>query len=176
MGYCHPYKSQALVKTSSNKVLEVSALRCPFGRGLVACIPGIIAINIVEYILKLMQISETPLPQAGAIFFLTEEAARTPLGIAIGFFAHIFVAVLAGILISYYIYYSGTDYAVIKGIVISMLFLFITLGIVFPLRDLAVEMQGSPNDVLAAIIDHTVFGALVGWTIKYLQEKQAVLR
>jgi hypothetical protein len=148
-------------------------LQCPFGRGLVASIPGIIAINIVEYILKLMQVSETPLSQAGAIFFLTEEAARTPLGIAIGFFAHIFVAVLVGVLISYYIFYSGTDYAVIKGIVISMLFLFISLGIVFPLRELAVEMQSSPGDVLAAIIDHAVFGALVGWVIKSLQGKHA---
>lgn len=38
-----------------------------------------------------------------------------------------------------------------------------------PSKGLATEMQSSPNDVSAAFIDHTVFGALAGYIVKYAQ-------
>ena len=34
-------------------------MKDPFGKGMIAGIVGVIAINIVEFILKLMKISET---------------------------------------------------------------------------------------------------------------------
>lgn len=144
-------------------------MKKPFGQGLVASLVGAIAINVVEFILKLIKISETALWEAGAIFFLSEEAAKTPLGITIGVLTHIFVAIVVGLTISYFIFYSGRDFAIIKGITISLISLFITLGIVFPLRGLAPQMQESPGDVMAAFIDHIVFGALVGYIIGYLR-------
>jgi hypothetical protein len=148
-------------------------LKTPFGQGLAAGLIGAIAINVVEFILRLINLSETTLWQAGGIFFLSEEAMQTPLGIAIGVLTHIFVALLVGIIISYFLFYSGTDFAIMKGITISLLSLFITLGIVFPLRGLAAEMQDNPSDVLSAFIDHVVFGALAGFIIRYFQrEKQ----
>lgn len=146
-------------------------MKDPFGKGMIAGIVGVIAINIVEFILKLMKISETALWEAGGIVFLSEQALKTPLGIAIGVLSHIFVAIFVGIGIAYYLHFSGMDFAVLKGIGISLIALFIALGIFFPLRGLAIEMQGSPNDVSAAFIDHIVFGALGGYIVKYLHVK-----
>ncbi len=144
----------------------------PFGRGLIAGVAGVIAINIAEFIMDLFGISETTLWEAGSIFFLTERAVETPLGIAIGVITHVFVSLVVGLLISYYLFFSGTDYAIFKGIVVSLLGLFITLGIVFPMRELVPEIHDSPNDVLSAYIDHIIFGALAGHIIKYFTNKE----
>jgi hypothetical protein len=147
-------------------------LKKPFGQGLAAGLVGVTAVNIVELFLKRLNISETTLWKAGSLFFLSEQAAQTTLGIFIGVLTHIFVALLVGLAISFFLYYSGTDFAMIKGITISMISLFITLGIVFPLRELAPEMQQNPGDILAAFIDHTVFGALAGYFIGYFQGRK----
>ena len=92
---------------------------------------------------------------------------------AIGIFSHVFIAIVLGVAISYYIYFSGTNFAVLKGAGFSLITVFIVLGIIFPLRKLALEMQDSPGDVLSAFIDHTVFGALSGYLVAYLQNKTA---
>ncbi len=110
------------------------------------------------------------------IWPIPKTAVQTPLGIFIGVITHIFVGIVFGIVTSYYLYYSGTDYAVIKGISLSLIGLFITLGIVFPLRELVPEIHDSPNDVLSAFIDHIVFGVVAGSVIKYLQQKQSKLK
>lgn len=139
----------------------------PFGKGIIAGLVGVLAINLVEVLLTLIKLSETPLWQAGGIVFLTEAALQTPLGIAIGIFSHIFIAVALGVIIAYYITYSGSELAVYKGAGISLIAGFIVLTIIFPLRGLAKDMQGSPGDVLSALIDHAVFGALAGYIIKH---------
>ncbi len=146
-------------------------MKDPVGPGLIAGIAGVIAINIAEFFLELLGISETTLWEAGGIFFLSEKAVETPLGIAIGVFSHVFVGILIGVIISYYIFFSGIDFAVLKSTGVSLIALFITLGIVFPMRELAPEMQNSPGDVLSAFIDHIVYGILAGYIIKYLQLK-----
>lgn len=61
--------------------------------------------------------------------------------------------------------------AIWKGVTVSLVVLFIILGIVFPLRQIAPEMQDSPGDVLSAFIDHIVFGGLAGYIISYYQNK-----
>ncbi len=143
----------------------------PFGIGLAAGTAGVIAINIAEYFLDRLGISETKLWEAGGIFFLSEEAVKTPLGTIIGVITHVFVGLLVAIIISYFLYYSGTDLAVMKGITISLVALLLTLGIVFPLRELAPEMQDNPSDVLSAFIDHIIFGAVAGHIVWYFQGK-----
>ncbi len=144
-------------------------MKDPVGRGIIAGIIGAIAINIVEFILMLLKISETPLWQAGGMVFLSEQALQTPLGMTIGILSHVIVAIVLGVAISYYIAYTGTSFAVLKGTGVSLLALFFVLGIFFPLRGLATEMQDSPGDVTAAFIDHIVFGILAGFVVKYLQ-------
>jgi len=143
----------------------------PVGRGIIAGAIGVIAINLVEVLLTYLKISETPLWQAGGIVFLNEDALKTPLGIAIGVFSHVFIALVIGVVIAYYIYYSGTDFAAIKGAGLSIIAGFTVLAIIFPLRGIAKEMQSSPRDVLSALIDHAVFGLLAGFIVKYLQLK-----
>lgn len=140
-----------------------------FGRGIIAGIVGIVAINLVEVLLAFLNISETPLWQAGGIVFLSEQALQTPLGIAIGVFSHVFIGIVVAIAISYFIHATGSNLATLKGIGLSLVVGFITLALIFPLRGVATEMQNSPGDVLAAFIDHTVFGALAGYLIGMYQ-------
>ena len=146
-------------------------MKDPFGRGIIAGLAGVIAINILEFFLQLLGISETQLWEAGGIIFLSESALQTPLGIAIGVFSHVFVALVVAVGISYFLLLSGGDFSVLKGIGISLIAGFITLILVFPLRGLATEMQDSPGDVFSALLDHIVFGALVAYIIKYLHNK-----
>ena len=147
-------------------------MKDPFGRGIFAGSIGVIVINLVEYLLAYLQISETPLWVAGGLVFLSEKALATPLEIFIGVLSNVFVAIVVGIAISYYIFFSGTDFAVLKGVGISLIVLFLAQGVIFPMRELAPEIKDSPSDVLAAFIDHTVFGALSGYVIKCTHEKK----
>src|SRR5690606_9058963 len=101
-------------------------------RGIVAGTLGVIAINIVEFILTLIKISETALWEAAGIVFLSEKALETPLGLLIGIVSHVFVGLVLGVLISYYIYFSGANFSILKGTGVSLIALLIVLGIVFP--------------------------------------------
>lgn len=148
-------------------------MKDPVGVGTIAGLVGVLAINLVEYVLLNLNISETPLWHAGGIVFLTEAALQTPLGIAIGIFSHVFIAIVLGVLIAYYISFTGKELAIMKGIGVSLIAGFIVLTIIFPLRGLAADIQQSPGDTFAALIDHTVFGALAGYVIIRLQSKSA---
>jgi uncharacterized membrane protein YagU involved in acid resistance len=79
-------------------------------------------------------------------------------------------------MISYFLYFSGDKLAIWKGVMISLLFLYFILAILFPFRHLAPEMQDNPTDVLSAFIDHIVFGGLAGYMITVFQKKAQVLR
>ncbi len=146
-------------------------MRNPFGEGLIVGIIGVASINIAEFIMMALNISETPLWEAGGIVFLSEDALQTTLGFAIGLLSHILVGIAVGLAISYYIYFTGTDFIVLKATGVSLAALFFVLGILFPLRGLAQGMRDSPNDVLSAFIVHFVFGIVAGYTVKYLQAK-----
>ena len=54
-------------------------LKDPFGKGMIAGIIGVVAINIAELLLRLLKISETALWEAGGIVFLSESALATPI-------------------------------------------------------------------------------------------------
>ncbi len=142
-----------------------------FGRGFYAAIVGLIAINIAELIMSALHISSTTLWQAGGSLFLTEKTLNTPLGITIGVTSHILMGLFVGVAISYYIYFTGTNYGVLKGTGVSLLMVFIVLGLIFPLRGINLDMQNNPADVTSAFIDHLIFGVSVSYIISFYQDK-----
>jgi len=144
----------------------------PFGRGVAASIIGIVALDIADYFMMLINISKTPLWEAGGAVLLSENALKEPLGIAIGFASHMIVAMFVGIAISYFLYITGTNFSILKGIGLSFIALYIVLVLVFPFRGLSTEMENSPPDVLSAFIDHSVFGGIVAYTVAVLQKKE----
>ncbi|MFZ5945297.1 MAG: hypothetical protein ACOYVD_14425 [Bacillota bacterium] len=145
-------------------------MREPFMQGIISGVIGLIAINIAELLMRLVNLSQTTLWQAGGSVFLSKKALQQPLGVAIGFASHIFVGITLAILIAYYIHYTNGKFPVLKGLAISVAVLFIILGIFFPLRKLNMEMQNNPKDVLSAFIDHTIFGIVAGYSVYKLQK------
>lgn len=144
----------------------------PFGRGLIASLIGILCTNIIELLMKSVKLSETALWQAGGYVFISDEKIlNTPLGIAVGLTSHVFIGICVGISISYFLYFTGNQNGILKGITVSLAYLYLAQGIVFPLKQLAVGIENSPKDVISAYIDHFVFGVAVAYVIIYLQKK-----
>lgn len=145
--------------------------RNPYYGGLLAGSIAIIAINLAEFLMRILNISETTLWQAGGAVFLAEKALMTPLGIGIGIFSHILVSLFMAIIITYYLQLTGKDYAILKGLSISLAAMFVFFGLVFPIRNINLSMQNSAKDVLSAFIDHIIFGLVVGLILGYIYDK-----
>ncbi len=106
--------------------------------------------------------------------FLSEKVIKSPLGIVIGIMSHVFVGLVVGVIIAYYIETTGVKMAIGKGVFVSVIVLYLILGVLFPMRHLAREMQDSPSDVLSAFIDHIVFGGITGYIVSYFQKKNQI--
>lgn len=121
--------------------------------------------------MKFIKLSETALWQAGGYVFITDEKIlNTPLGIAVGFASHVFIGIFVGISISYFLYFTGNQNGILKGIAVTLASLYLAQGVVFPLKNLPVGIENSPKDVISAYIDHFVFGAVAAYVIIYLQK------
>lgn len=86
--------------------------------------------------MKYVKLSETALWEAGGYVFLSEKALNTPLGKVVGFTSHVFIGIFVGVSISYFLYFTGNQNGILKGIALSLSSLYLALGIIFPLKDL----------------------------------------
>lgn len=141
----------------------------PFSRGVIAGIAGVIAINLVELLGKVIGLSKTSLSQGAGLVFLSQEAVKTPLGIILGFTSQICVTIFVAIVISFFIYFIGIGWSLVKGAAISLLFMYVFLGWAIPMRKIMIP--NAPNDVLMGFIVHIVAGAVIAYAVKYLHNR-----
>lgn len=141
----------------------------PFNRGVIAGISGVIVINLAELLMKIIGLSKTSLWQGAGLVFLSKESLKTPLGITLAFSSQLFVTIFVAIVISSFLYYTGTGWALLKGTAVSLFFMYIFVGWAIPMRNIIIS--NAPNDVLMVFIVHIVTGAAIAYTVKYLQSK-----
>lgn len=96
---------------------------------------------------------------AGA--FLGKNEIGSPLSLFIGYCAHFLVGGILGAIFLCILYYSGSDYSIIKGIVFGAIAWLILPGMLLTLG----ISRNVPSDVstyVMLLIDHLIFGLSLG--------------
>jgi hypothetical protein len=131
-------------------------------------ITGIIAaifMSIVVYLFLLFGLEISTPWEIAADVFLVQELVLTPIGTLLGFIGTIAlnIASAGGILLI--LIWTGFDYPVLKGIVVTNAMGFGGMGLFMPLLKIYPQIQNEPLTNLAALFILTLTGALMGYIL-----------
>ena len=98
-------------------------------------------------------------------YFVGAEMLDNPIALATGFVADYTLAAVLGIILYLIIQKTGTDYAILKGIVLGSFMYLIFYGALMAL-DITRASLLTPLPNLLLFFPHVIFGASAGWIIK----------
>ncbi|MCK8825391.1 hypothetical protein [Fuchsiella alkaliacetigena] len=131
-------------------------------------ITGIVA-NIPKEIMKLIfqqfgwqRYSYT---QIAAGLFVPQDLVSNPLSLIFGAITDLTVAASLGVLTVYIIKNTGDDYPLFKGLLVGMMSYIFLYGLILEL-DITSTSVATPLPNFLALIQHIIFGLIMGWFIK----------
>ena len=100
----------------------------------------------------------------GAGYFVGLEFINEPVALAIGIIVDFTIAAFLGVILYQLLKFSGRDYAIWKGVGLS-LFFYISLAGISLSADLTRVTLLTPLPNLMLIITHIIFGVTAGWIL-----------
>ncbi len=95
---------------------------------------------------------------------LTADAA-TPTWLLFGWTTHLIISVLLGIFLTYLLYLTGRDFALLKGIIFGAAAWFIDIVIISPPAGYIPRSAADPGELLILLAGHMLFGLLTAWLL-----------
>ena len=131
---------------------------------------GALIMNSVIYVLQILGINVLAPWILAANVFLLPELATTPLGVIIGLIGTVGLSIASAMIILLILNWTGYDYAILKGIVGTNAFSFLTMGLFMPLLNIAPEVRTQPLTNIIALAVLTITGAILGALFKRFAE------
>jgi hypothetical protein len=128
---------------------------------------GALIINIIIYILQILEVNVLAPWLIAAKVFLIPDLATTTLGIIIGLIGTVGLSIASAIIILLILRWTGYDYAILKGIIGINAFSFITMGLFMPLLNIAPEVRSQPLTNIIALTVLALTGAVLGTLLKH---------
>lgn len=148
-------------------IIEVVAVKDSVLQVTVAGLIGAAVMNLVMYALLFLGLDVTMPWAIAADVFLTAQLAGTPLGIAIGLVGTVALSIASAALLPLVLVWTGLDFAILKGILATNAFSFVTMGLFMPLLRISPQVQRQPLTNLVALGILTVTGAVMGSVISW---------
>ncbi len=149
-----------------NESLEgVSFMGDTLTLGTIAGTLGTGAMHILSVLfLKLNLIRITTLQVSSAIF-IDWSQVNTPLGIIIGIIVHIIIGAAGGVLLAYFIRFSGKDFYYIKGLALAGFMLLVGMGLIIPVIGIVPQLKQEVATVFFHILYYLVYGLVTSYII-----------
>jgi len=135
-------------------------------KATVAGIIGAIIMDVVMYLFILLGVNTTAPWVIAADVFLTPDSIYTAPGLILGVVGTVALNVAAAALTLFLCKLTGFDYAVLKGILSTNAFGFVTIGLFMPLLKIAPQVQQQPVTNYLALLILSVIGAIQGYILK----------
>lgn len=127
---------------------------------------GSVVINSIMYLFLLFGVKTTPPWKIAANVFLTTKYLDTASGVILGLIGTIALGIAAASLILLILKWTGYDYAVLKGILTTNAFGFLTIGLFMKLLKISPWITSEPVTNYLALITLTIAGALMSTILK----------
>lgn len=128
--------------------------------GMLANIPK----TIGAWVFYQFGLTEYTFEQIAAAFLTPLEFIHTPVGVIIGLIADFTVAALVGVIFFLLLRYTGTDHALLKGLLGGALAFVFGFGLVM-FAGLTRALVVAPLPLLIYFLLHLLFGAVATWHI-----------
>lgn len=130
-------------------------------------------LNFVDYLSVLLHVNNWHIWQiAGSLLFKKEELTTLP-ALILGAFTHTTLMGLAGVIISYILYFTGRTLYVVKGVQVFLLFWIVLFGGVLGLGITTITQPVGVQTNIAHFVGHFAGGVLSSYLIVRLADQRA---
>lgn len=137
-----------------------------FGAATISGIIGTVIMDFLAYIVIALGIPITSPWNIAADVFLSWSQVNSPIGMILGIIGTIALGIATAILLVIVLKLTGTDLAILKGVIIASAVGFASMGLFMPLLNIAPQIQFQPLTNLFALLILIVFGVVVSYILK----------
>lgn len=142
---------------------------------LLGSIAGLIAGTVtgaISFLLYSMGLCKLCLVAIGGGLFSRNMLTKSvpPAWTVLGFVDHFIMSIILGVVLAYILHFTGTDYALLKGLGFGATVWYINIAIVAPLAGY-IPKSPQPADLAILLGYHLLFGLLASWVIVKLGNK-----
>ncbi|MHB9095872.1 MAG: hypothetical protein ACYC21_14495 [Eubacteriales bacterium] len=127
---------------------------------------GSIVIDLIMFLVLLSGVKVTPPWEIAANVFLTTKYLDTASGVILGLIGTIALGIASASLILLILKWTGYDYAVLKGILVTNAFGFLTMGLFMTLLKISPWIKSETVTNYLALIVLTIAGAVMSTILK----------
>ncbi len=127
---------------------------------------GAVLMDLLVYALVVLGIPIITPWNIAADVFLKWDKVNSNIGLLLGVIGTIALCVGTAILIVLLIKLTGTDFAILKGIITANTVGFGSMGLFMPLLNIAPQIQSQPLTNLLAVVILTILGATMSYILK----------
>ena len=154
-----------IIPKFSHLELEDLKLRDTLTIGAIAGIIGTVVMHLLSMLWKWLGLIKISTLQVAATLFLSWDQVNTPIGYIVGAASHLMIGAAGGVILAYFIRFSGKDYYWLKGLALSGLMLLAGMGFVMRILKIAPQMGNDGLTTLLHIISYMIYGLVSAYII-----------
>lgn len=133
--------------------------------GTIAGIAGTIVLHLLSLVFEAFGLVKINTLQVSAAIFLAWSQVNTTVGFIVGAIVHLMIGATGGVLLAYFMRYSGKDYYPVKGLALAGFMLLGGMGLIIPVIGIVPQMRQDSLTVLFHTITFIAYGLSVSYII-----------
>jgi len=136
-----------------------------FTAGVIAGVIGTVVMHLSSLLWKSFGLIDITTMMVSGQIFLNLVQANTTIGFIVSAIAHLMVGSAGGVLLAYFIMYSGKDFYWLKGLGLAGFMLLTGMGLVVDIMRIVPQMRSSGVMVLLHMISYLFYGLTASFII-----------
>jgi len=132
--------------------------------GTIAGVLGTLVMHLLSMLWKFLGLIKITTLQVSAAIFLNWGQVNTPIGYIVGGASHLMIGAAGGVILAYFIRFSGRDYFWLKGLALAGFMLLAGMGFVVRILKIAPQMSNDSLTSLLHIISY-MYGVVSSYII-----------
>lgn len=159
-----PAIKPALASGAKKGIVEKVA-QDTFTTGVIAGILGTIVLYSLSILWSSLGFEEMTTLQVSGEIFLNPGQMDTFPGFIVSFMTHFMVGSAGGVLLAYFMRFSGYDFYWLKGLALAGFMLLVGMGLLVNIMNIAGDMRKDATEALFHSINYTAYGLVVSYVI-----------
>jgi len=163
-----------ILKAETTKNIVEKATHDTFITGTVAGIMGTLVLHTLSLLWESLGLIHITTMQVSGEIFLIPSQINTLSGFIVSIIVHFMIGAAGGVLLAYFMKYSGYDFYWFKGLALAGFMLLVGMGLVVNVMGITPQMRQDAVGVLFHIITYMAYGLVVSYIIyKFTKMREA---
>lgn len=159
------YMLGMIIPKISHIELEDLKLRDTLTIGTIAGVLGTLVMHLLSMLWKSLGLIKITTLQVSATIFLSWDQVNTPIGYIVGAVSHLMIGAAGGVILAYFIRFSGKDYYWLKGLALAGFMALAGMGFIVRILKIAPQMGNDALTNLLHIISYMIYGLVSSYII-----------